>query len=268
MFVIGIDEVGRGPVVGPVHVGAVILDSRYPEYVENSVKSDSRQKKLSWPREAGLFYKQNKEFCLVRDSKKLTEKERLEVFELIKDKKISAKVLMADNEIIDQYGIGVCISHLLIILTEILHREIVETKVLHNKLTSCKVKLIADGKIKLLPRLNPELTKRIGEVNGLNFSPNLDFLTQITCQDLFSGNKYEYEICRENGADDKYLSVALASNYAKVTRDRLMYQMHLEFPNYDWKHNKGYCTAKHLQAIKQNPVNKYFRKTFLRKILS
>jgi ribonuclease HII len=268
MFVIGIDEVGRGPVVGPVHVGAVILDSLYPEYVENSVKSDSRQKNLSWLREAGLFYKQNKEFCLVRDSKKLTEKERLEVFELINRKKISAKVLMADNDLIDEYGIGVCISHLLVILAEILHHEVVLPRIFRSESTICKVKLIADGKIKLLPKLNPELTKKIAKINNLSLNPSLDFLARITSRDLFSGNSFEYEIHRENGADDKYLSVALASNYAKVTRDNLMHQIHLEFPDYDWERNKGYCTAKHLQAIKQNPVNKYFRKTFLRKILS
>ena len=59
-YVCGIDEVGRGCLAGPVFAGAVILPKDF--------ESD-----------------------LIKDSKKLSEKKRLEAFELIKENAISER---------------------------------------------------------------------------------------------------------------------------------------------------------------------------------
>ncbi|NJK71688.1 MAG: hypothetical protein HC932_05635 [Thermales bacterium] len=61
-------------------------------------------------------------------------------------------------------------------------------------------------------------------------------------------------IVRENKADDKYLSIALASNIAKVQRDRLMQRLDKEFPEYNWSTNKGYGTAMHRKRIRKKPL--------------
>lgn len=49
--------------------------------------------------------------------------------------------------------------------------------------------------------------------------------------------------------DAKSLSIAAASILAKVARDAYMYELDLAYPHYDFKHNKGYPTKKHLEAL-------------------
>lgn len=68
--------------------------------------------------------------------------------------------------------------------------------------------------------------------------------------------------------DSKSFSIAAASILAKVTRDRLMKNFALKFPNYLWEQNKGYPTKQHRQIIKQVGPSPLHRKTFLKKILS
>ncbi|WP_204347035.1 ribonuclease HII [Psychroserpens algicola] len=62
--------------------------------------------------------------------------------------------------------------------------------------------------------------------------------------------------------DSKYLSIAAASVLAKTFRDEYMDQIHLEFPMYNWKQNKGYPTKEHRAAIKKYGPTKYHRKSF------
>lgn len=62
--------------------------------------------------------------------------------------------------------------------------------------------------------------------------------------------------------DNKSISIAAASVIAKVTRDRLMDDLDLRYPEYDFKHNKGYPTKKHLAALLQYGPVKEHRKTF------
>jgi len=62
--------------------------------------------------------------------------------------------------------------------------------------------------------------------------------------------------------DGKYLSIAAASVLAKTYRDDYMTLLAQEFPEYDWKSNKGYPTAKHRRAIEQYGATPYHRMTF------
>ena len=74
-YVVGIDEAGRGPLAGPVCAGAVLIDE----------KCELNE--------------------LVRDSKKMTEKRREEVFEFIKENSLGWGVCMVSNMVIDTKGI-------------------------------------------------------------------------------------------------------------------------------------------------------------------
>jgi ribonuclease HII len=68
--------------------------------------------------------------------------------------------------------------------------------------------------------------------------------------------------------DINLLSVASASIIAKVTRDRLMNELDLEYPQYLWHKNSGYGTKEHIDAIKRFGPCKHHRKSFLTKILA
>ena len=59
--------------------------------------------------------------------------------------------------------------------------------------------------------------------------------------------------------DGKYLAIAAASILAKTYRDDYMDALAEEYPQYDWKSNKGYPTKKHRAAIKQFGVTPYHR---------
>ncbi|MBR6475986.1 MAG: ribonuclease HII [Lachnospiraceae bacterium] len=73
-FICGIDEVGRGPFAGPVVAGAVIL-----------------------PKTEEILY--------LNDSKKLSEKKREELYNIIMDKAVAVGLGMETNEIIDEINI-------------------------------------------------------------------------------------------------------------------------------------------------------------------
>ena len=73
-FICGIDEVGRGPLAGPVVAGAVVL-----------------------PKESRILY--------INDSKKLSAKKREELFEVIQKEAVSVGIGMASPERIDEINI-------------------------------------------------------------------------------------------------------------------------------------------------------------------
>ena len=73
-YIAGIDEVGRGPLAGPVVAAAVVLPEDF-------------------------------DVIGVNDSKKLSEKKREELFEIIKDKAVSYAFGIVDNEVIDEINI-------------------------------------------------------------------------------------------------------------------------------------------------------------------
>ncbi|MCX6241103.1 MAG: ribonuclease HII [Bacteroidetes bacterium] len=62
--------------------------------------------------------------------------------------------------------------------------------------------------------------------------------------------------------DTKFMSIAAASILAKTYRDEYMTMIGQEFPQYDWKNNKGYPCRKHRNAIYQFGPCIYHRMSF------
>lgn len=62
--------------------------------------------------------------------------------------------------------------------------------------------------------------------------------------------------------DGKYMAIAAASNLAKTYRDDYMNRLADEYPQYDWRQNKGYPTRKHREAIRQYGITPYHRKSY------
>ena len=62
-------------------------------------------------------------------------------------------------------------------------------------------------------------------------------------------------------------SIACASIIAKVTRDRIMKQMDEIYPQYGFAKHKGYGTAAHMQAIRENGLCPKHRRSFVKNII-
>ncbi len=176
-YIGGVDEVGRGPLVGPVVTACVILP-------EN-------------------FYDER-----INDSKKLSEKKREELYDVIMENAISVGIGMSSEKVIDEINI-----------LEATKRAMKEA------INNCIIK--------------PE--------HVLIDAVKLDI--DIPSTSIIKG-------------DAKSQTIAAASIIAKVTRDRMMYELDKKHPEYDFAKNKGYGTKKHIEALYKYGPLKEHRKTF------
>ena len=62
--------------------------------------------------------------------------------------------------------------------------------------------------------------------------------------------------------DLKSITISAASVIAKVTRDRMLDELHEKYPMYDFKKNKGYPTKKHLEAILEYGIIDEHRRSY------
>lgn len=183
-YICGIDEAGRGPLAGPVVVGAVIMPK--DSFIEG-----------------------------VNDSKKVSEKKREKLYDLITEEAISYGVGIVDQNEIDEVNILNATKHAVTMAIE-----------------------------------------------KLNVKPDLilvDALTNINTK----GIPYKSII----KGDAKEYSIAAASIIAKVTRDRMMYEWDQVFPQYGFAKHKGYGTAAHIAALKENGPCLLHRKSFIKNFI-
>ncbi len=94
-------------------------------------------------------------------------------------------------------------------------------------------------------------------------------ITQLNIQPEFiivDGNKFHNykEIPHQTivKGDSKFMSIAAASILAKTYRDIYMEKIHCDFPEYNWKQNKGYPTKQHRDVIQRIGINLHHRKSF------
>ena len=62
--------------------------------------------------------------------------------------------------------------------------------------------------------------------------------------------------------DLKSITISAASVLAKVTRDKMLYELDKKYPMYDFKNNVGYPTKKHLEAIEKYGIIPEHRKSY------
>ena len=62
--------------------------------------------------------------------------------------------------------------------------------------------------------------------------------------------------------DAKSISIAAASVVAKVTRDRMMYELDKKYPEYGFARHKGYPTRGHYDALNKYGLIEGYRKTY------
>lgn len=86
------------------------------------------------------------------------------------------------------------------------------------------------------------------------------------CIILVDGNKkipnFSHEQKAVVGGDKIIKSISAASIVAKVTRDRMMLEMHAKYPDYGFDKHKGYGTKIHMEALRKCGPCEIHRKSF------
>ena len=140
-------------------------------------------------------------------------------------------------------------------------REILYDKIIEEAI-SYSVAIIGQDVIDEINILNATKKGLTNVVGGLDVRPDLIIVDALEHIDT-KGIPYESII----KGDAKCYSIAAASILAKVTRDRIMREWDLVYPQYGFAKHKGYGTAFHIQAIKEYGLCPIHRKSFTKKIL-
>jgi ribonuclease HII len=113
------------------------------------------------------------------------------------------------------------------------------------------------------------ISKALAEAAVAAFEPLVKNKTVI----LLDGSQnwlkgIDIEVVMQVKADRDCAGVSAAALIAKVSRDQLMRDYHLEYPLYGWDANKGYASGAHIKAIQLLGPTHHHRLSWLTKILS
>lgn len=173
----------------------------------------------------------------------------------------------------DEAGRG-CLCGPVVAAAVILNKDFQHNLINDSKKLSAKTRLELEIYIKehvleyAIAEVSPQ---KIDEINILNASFLAMHLALNQLKNkpeliLVDGNRFNpypniEHLCIVKG-DSKMLSIAAASILAKNHRDRLMLNLHEEFPNYSWNKNMGYATKMHRMALKEYGITPHHRKSF------
>ena len=209
--IVGLDEVGRGCLAGPVYAAAAIVPLDCVE----------RLQKLG-----------------VTDSKLLSSSKRDDLALEIQAC-CQVAVGFATSEEIDQINI-LQASFLA------MRRALIALEMKHFESESGfeSAHFIVDGHQRI-----PMLGQGLAHEKDLASRPRFERYAKIQQTTIIKG-------------DLRALPIAAASIVAKVTRDRLMIEAALEYPQYGFEKHKGYAAPIHRKAIEEHGPTQLHRKTF------
>ena len=211
---IGVDEAGRGPLLGSVNVAAAILPTAWSGLIEDEPLKGTP-------------------LSILTDSKQLSEKKRDNLYPLVQQHAVGHIVADIPAAVIDQVnilqatmlGMRLCIEVLLEIVTKHLNTE-------HKT----QFEILIDG----------------------NRCPDLDYVSLAT----LGMDKSAIDCQAWVKGDARHTSIAAASILAKVSRDKTMYALDAEHPEYGIAKHKGYPTRVHMEAIETYGVLTAHRRSF------
>ena len=119
---------------------------------------------------------------------------------------------------------------------------------------------VAEASVEEIDRVN------ILQATFLAMCRALQALPELPAVALVDGNHAPPDLgCRAEtivGGDAHSYSIAAASIFAKVARDRCMTKLAEAFPGYGWESNRGYGSAQHLAALKLLGPTPHHRMSF------
>jgi ribonuclease HII len=137
-------------------------------------------------------------------------------------------------------------------------RELLYEKIT-NEAISYAVGIIDHEQIDNINILNATKLALTNSLKNLSVKPDVILVDALTKIDTL-GIPYISAI----KGDANFYSIAAASIIAKVTRDRMMYEWDKVYPAYGFAKHKGYGTAFHIEAIRENGLCSIHRKTFIK----
>jgi ribonuclease HII len=229
-FIIGVDEVGRGPIAGPVAVCSFV--SKNDHFLGSLSSSIDFIKENNLPK--------------LKDSKKLSKKQREIWFEYLKKEKEKGNcdfaVSFVSSENIDKFGIAKCIQKALDKSLE----HVISQKLVNFHVFTPEGPYADENLQAFVPRLKTNLASFHIFLDGGLHAPK-EYINQET---IIKG-------------DELHPVISLASIIAKVSRDRVMEVFAKKYPSYDFDKNSGYGTKAHYEAIKKHGKCLIHRKTFI-----
>ena len=138
---------------------------------------------------------------------------------------------------------------------ELLYDEIME------KALAAEVGIVSPQRIDEINILQATLEAMRQAVGKLCVTPDLLLVDAVTVPEV---PMKQVGIVK---GDAKSVSIAAASIVAKVTRDRMMAEYDTLYPGYDFAGNKGYGSARHIEAIGRLGATPIHRRTFIKKFL-
>lgn len=219
---IGVDEAGRGPLLGSVNVAAAILPRTWSGLIEDKPLQDTL-------------------LSVLTDSKQLSEKKRDILYPLVQQYTIGYLIAKIPAAVIDQVnilqatmmGMRLCTEELLAVVIKHINDSAVES---HSTLPNLQAQVLYDGN--RCPELDYSKLIALGVAESA-----------IDCQAWVKG-------------DARHTSIAAASILAKVSRDQTMYQLDSKYPQYGIAQHKGYPTKVHIHAIEDYGVLAEHRRSF------
>jgi len=230
-YIIGVDEVGRGCLAGPVVVAAVIFPSGLYKQ-KGPLTLNCKQKLLT-----------------VDDSKRLTSDKRELLSLEIKKIALTYDITEISVAVINRIGISKAVMKGMRKTIKDVRRKV---EVMDNgKWIREKSK---EKKLKNLSEENPKSQVEALANNTRRYYVLVDYFN-IPYLPKF-GKKNQKGITK---GDQRSISIAAASVIAKVYRDGLMKRLAKKknYRKYCWEKNKGYGTLDHTKAIKKYGLTRY-----------
>jgi len=252
-YIIGIDEVGRGSLAGPVTVAAVLLTAKlkiknlklkiplrdskkmsprqrefwfqYITHIAQTNAGDTQTNAKKSPRQPAFSPHQSVSSLPRSDAKRLLRGPR--------ESAIYYAVASVSPKVIDKIGI----SNAANLAASRATAKLLQYLTIVNYNSKIGIKIFLDG--------------------GLYLNKNLIRVNQQ--------NQYKSVSTIIKG-DEKIPAIMLASIVAKVTRDHFMLKLHKKYPQYGFNKHKGYGTKFHIKAIKKFGLSPIHRRSFKIKI--
>lgn len=234
-YIAGVDEVGRGPLAGPVVAACVVLPEDF-------------------------------DVPGVDDSKKLSEKKREMLYDEILSRALAWGIGRADNQVIDEINIleatKVAMRQAVAAADQMLRRRLGEDA---GRWAGRSDNAANSG------WAGPDQCDGCSGPDGAGAAIDHASIDHAAIDHILFDAMTIPDISIPQTSivkgDTKSLAIGAASIVAKVTRDREMVEYHEIYPDYGFDSNKGYGTKVHYEGIDRCGITPIHRKSFLKNIL-